>query len=61
MREIQTIYICSRCGRQALARDAFGAWLIAKRRGKQTLIIRCPECKTSYALRQAEKKPEQPR
>jgi DNA-directed RNA polymerase subunit RPC12/RpoP len=52
---IETIYVCSRCGRQAKAADAFGNWLIAKRRGKTTLIIRCPDCKTKYAVRQAEK------
>jgi len=54
-KSIETIYVCSRCGRQARAADAFGNWLVAKRRGKQTLIIRCPDCKTRYAVRQAEK------
>jgi len=52
---IETIYICSRCGRQARAAEAFGNWLVAKRRGKQSLIIRCPDCKTKYAVRQTKK------
>ena len=52
---IETIYICSRCGRQATAAQAFGNWLIAKRRGKTSLIVRCPDCKTKYAVRQAER------
>jgi DNA-directed RNA polymerase subunit RPC12/RpoP len=52
---IETIYVCSRCGRQAPAAQAFGNWLIARRRGKQSLIIRCPDCKTKYAVRTAER------
>ena len=52
---VDTIYVCSRCGRQARAAEAFGNWLIAKRRGKTALIIRCQDCKTKYALRQAER------
>jgi len=52
---VETVYVCSRCGRQAPAAEAFGNWLVAKRRGKQQLIIRCPDCKTKYAVRQAER------
>jgi DNA-directed RNA polymerase subunit RPC12/RpoP len=55
----ETIYVCSKCGRHADDRHLHG-WLIdvAKNPEKKfyrEMVIRCPSCVTTYALRQAER------
>jgi DNA-directed RNA polymerase subunit RPC12/RpoP len=54
----KTVYVCSKCGKQS-DEDHVRGWLIdssknAEKRYNGEMVIRCTECITVYALREAE-------